>query len=178
MIKTRNLLKKLAVSSCTFILVTGTCFYGCGTTKPIDCPFTEHDWEITSEELIEAEGEYLTSYDSTYGGTTYTYDCSYLDKDGTIKYMFDEDGILMNVAWAYGSTDADELLELYEKIHDDIVENYGKSGYHTESSTNYGDTWEMKEGNILLSVMNTDSNKALQIAYVNPAHEEKEDEKE
>lgn len=158
----------------TGILCTGTILHGCGSTQAIDCPFTELGWDTTQEELFEAEGDYLSSYDSTYGGTTYTYSCTYLDKEGTIKYMYDEEGTLMNVAWAYGSTDSDELKELYDTLHDDIEDEYGESEYQASGVANYGDTWEMKEGNILLSVMDTDTNKALQIAYVNPAHEDKE----
>lgn len=88
--------------------------------------------------------------------------------------MYDEDGKLMNIAWAYGSDDAKELQDLYNKIHDNLVDEYGESGYQASASTNYGDTWDMDEGNILLSVMNTTDNKALQIAYVNPAHEEED----
>jgi len=149
---------------------------GCGNVEPIDCPFTDLGWETTEEELFEAKGDYLTSYKSTYGGTTYTYEGSYMDKKGTIKYMYDEDGILMNVAWAYGSTQEEELKELYDEIHSGIEEEYGESDYSPASSTNYGATWDLKEGNILLSVMITESNKALQIAYVNPLNEEKKQE--
>lgn len=173
-----NYREKLTASVLTVALLASTALCGCGKAEPIDCPFTEHGWEITEEKLFDTEGDYVSSYDSTYGGTTYTYECSYMDKDGTIKYMYDEDGVLMNVAWAYGSTDADELQELYNKIHDGIEDEYGESGYHADSSTNYGDTWEMEEGNILLSVMITESNKALQVAYVNPLNEEKDSEKE
>lgn len=151
--------------------LAGILLCGCGDTEAIDCPYTDLGWDTTEEELFKQEGEYLTSYKSTYGGTTYTYEGSYMDKKGTIKYMYDEDGVLMNVAWAYSSNDADELKKLYNKIHENLVDQYGESGYQASATTNYGDTWDMDEGNILLSVMNTTNNKALQIAYVNPEHD-------
>lgn len=162
-----------ATMAVTFCL-TGALLSGCGETEAIRCPYTDIGWETTQEELFQKEGEYLSSYKSTYGGTTYTYAGSYMKKNGTLKYMYDEDGKLMNIAWAYGSDDAKELQDLYNKIHDNLVDEYGESGYQASASTNYGDTWDMDEGNILLSVMNTTDNKALQIAYVNPAHEEED----
>lgn len=167
--------KKTLLKKAICPLMICAVLYGCSKAEPLDCPYTDLDWDTTEKELFEAKGDYLSSYNSTYGGTTYTYEGSYMDKNGTIKYMYDEDGVLMNVAWAYGSTDEDELLELYNKLYDNLEESYGESGYHTSEENNYGDTWEMKEGNILLSVMNTPNNKALQIAYVNPLNEEKKD---
>lgn len=147
---------------------------GCGETKAIDCPFTDLGWETTTEELFEAEGTCEEPYSSTYGGEVYAYPASYMDYDGTIKYMYDEDDVLMSVAFAYGSQDADELKEFYDELVSDIEKEHGESSYDTNKSTNYGKVWELKEGHIILSVMLTDSNKALQIAYVNPLNQEKE----
>ncbi len=174
--KKRIDLKKIIGSLVFCGALACTALYGCGKSEPIDCPFTELGWDTTEEELFAAEGDYISSYDSTYGGTTYTYERSYMNKEGTVKYMYDENGVLMNVAWAYGSTNSDELKELYDDIHAGIEEEYGESGYQASGIANYGDTWEMKEGNILLSVMDTDTNKALQVAYVNPLNAENKEE--
>lgn len=138
------------------------------TITPIDCPFTDLGWETTESELFDSLGEYTSSYASTYGGATYTYTGSYYDKDGTIKYMYNDKGILMSVAWAYSAPDEASLLTLYNEIHSDLEATHGKSGYNTENATNYGDVWKLNEGHIILSVMLTNTNKALQIAYVNP----------
>lgn len=162
----KNVIKKLFCFFC-FLPVPGL-FFGCGAAKPIDCPFTDLGWETTEEELFKAEGEYDESYDSTYGGKTYTYDGSYMGRDGVLKYMYDEDGVLMSVAWAYSSGDADELKKLYDEIVSETEGKYGESEYTTNKATNYGNVWKLKEGHIIVSVMMTDSNKALQIAYVNP----------
>ena len=147
---------------------------GCNTNiTPIDCPFTDLGWETTESELFDSLGEYTSSYASTYGGTTYTYNGTYYNKEGTLKYMYDDKGILMSVAWAYSAPDEASLLTLYNEIHSDLEATHGKSGYNTENATNYGDVWKLKEGHIILSVMLTNTNKALQIAYVNPLNNEK-----
>lgn len=145
---------------------------GCKEIEPIDCPLTDLGWEITEEDLTASEGEALSTYDSIYGGTTYTYDSVYKEKNGTIKYMYDEEGILMSIAWAYGSDDADELMELYELLHAELEETHGESGYTANEETNYGDVWRLDEGHIIISVVLTESNKALQLSYVSPLNDE------
>ena len=87
---------------------------------------------------------------------------------GTVKYMFDQDEKLASIAWAYGSDDADELYKLYDTIHADVVAAHGESGYNTQKETNYGDVWYLEDGNIIISTMVTDSQKALQFAYLSP----------
>lgn len=166
-------IKKNFVSA---LAITGTLLLslaGCGKKPPVDCPYSDLGWETTEEQLFEAEGDCTSSYDSTYGGTTYTYASTYKDRDGVIKYMYNEEGVLMNIAFAYSASTDEELKEFYDELHEELEDMYGESGYDTDASTNYGDVWELEEGHIILSVMITDSNKALQIAYVNPANQEK-----
>ena len=143
---------------------------GCSPTKTVlVCPYTDVAWETTPEQLSSAKGDCLSSYASTYGGMTYTYDGIYLNRAGTLKYMYDNQNTLKSIAWAYSSDSGEELLALYEEMHADIVAQYGESGYNTNSIGNYGDVWKMDSGNIILSVMITETNKALQIAYVYPS---------
>lgn len=149
---------------------------GCGSETAAslpDCPFSELQWESTVADMERLEGNSYVSYDSVYGGTTYTYAKSYKGKDGTVKYMFDDKEQLASIAWAFGSEDADELYGLYEKIHKDIVATHGESGYNTEKQTNYGDVWYLADGNIILSTMVTESQKALQVAFLSPAQSTK-----
>lgn len=168
--KKMNVIKKI-------LCLTLACglLIGCSKKEPIDCPFTDLGWDTTPEQLINAKGESADPYDSTYGGITYTYETDYVDKTGIIKYMYDEDEELMSVAWAYSSMDADELQTVYNDILEETEEIYGKSDYDTNEATNYGKAWQMDEGHIILSVMLTESNKALQVAYINPRNEEKKD---
>lgn len=151
---------------CAFLLC------GCQSNVEVTCPFTDHGWNTTEETLFEAEGDYKGSYESTYGGTTYIYPGTYMDKEGTLKYMYDDEGVLMSVAWAFSSNDIDELDALYNKILTETESNYGKSEYTTQEATNYGAMWELKNGHIVLSVMQTENNKALQISYINPLDQE------
>ena len=66
--------------------------------------------------------------------------------------------------------DADELRRLYDTIHADLVAVHGDSSYNNEKETNYGDVWYLEDGNIIISVMITGSQKALQFAYISPTH--------
>ena len=91
--------------------------------------------------------------------------------------MYDADEKLASIAWAYGSDDADELHRLYDDIHSDLVAAHGDSGYNTEKETNYGDVWYLADGNIIISAMITDSQKALQYAYISPTHSTAKEEK-
>lgn len=167
----KKLLKKTALLALTSSLLFS--LWGCSEKEPIDCPYSDLGWETTEDELFAAEGDYVSSYDSTYGGLTYTYEGSYKDRDGVLKYMYDEEGVLMSIAFTYSSTSDEDLQEFYDELHSELVDTYGESGNKdTSNSTNYGDVWRMDEGHIILSVMITDSNKALQIAYVNPANQE------
>lgn len=173
--KKRNPIKfyRTAALLSALILLFAGLLSGCGKTKAVDCPFTDLDWETTTEELFEAKGDCEDSYKSTYGGVTYTYPSTYMDYQGTIKYMYDENNVLMSVAFAYDSADADELKTFYDKLVSDIEKEHGKSSYDTDKATNYGKVWELKEGHIIVSVMLTNSNKALQAAYVNPLNQKK-----
>lgn len=157
----------LAVSLLTAVLT------GCGSRSaaPAEgCPFSDLTWESSVSDMEKNEGTDHETYDSVYGGITYTYPKEYAGVSGTIKYMYDADEKLASIAWAYGSDDADELRGLYETIHSDLVAAHGDSGYNTEKGTNYGDVWYLEDGNIIISAMITDSQKALQYAYISPTH--------
>lgn len=149
-------------------------FMGCSTDTTLKdqtamvSPFTEITWENKLEDVIKLEGDQYESYASVYSGTTYAFPKEYLNLEGTIKYMFDGDGALMCIAWAYGSDSLNSLTKLYNKIHSDVEETYGESGYNPNSPTNFGDVWKLDSGHIILSVMNTNTQKALQYSYQNP----------
>jgi hypothetical protein len=166
----KSMRKKIA-ALCLSLSLAGAMLGGCGSsassTLP-DCPFSELKWDSSVKAMETAEGSDYETYDSVYGGTTYTYDKDYQGVTGTVKYMFDDEKNLACIAWSYGSDSADELYSLYESIHADVVSVYGDSGYNTEKSTNYGDVWYLDDGNIIISTMVTDSQKALQFAYLSP----------
>ena len=153
------------------LILTASLLYGCGSRQNAalpDCPFSDLTWSSSVEDMEKTEGTDHETYDSVYGGTTYTYAKEYKNVSGTVKYMFNGDGKLASIAWAYGSDSADELRQLYTSIHADVVASHGESGYNTDKETNYGDVWYLDGGNIVLSTMLTDSQKALQFAYLSP----------
>ena len=166
-------MKKKICSLCLTLFFAAVLLCGCGSKKSEalpDCPFSELKWESSVKDMENVEGTDHETYDSVYGGTTYTYDREYQGVPGTVKYMFDQDDKLASIAWAYGSDDADELYKLYDTIHADVVAAHGESGYNTQKETNYGDVWYREGGNIILSTMLTDSQKAFQLAFVSPDH--------
>ena len=57
-----------------------------------------------------------------------------------------------------------------------MEDTYGESGYDSENPTNYGDVWYLENGNILLMVVTTDTQQALQYSYLNPEVSTKETE--
>lgn len=132
------------------------------------CPFSELTFDNTFEDLIALEGEDYETYASVYNGMTYTYKKAFQDLTGTIKYMYDDKEELMCIAWTYSAKSSEELQNLYDSIHNNVVEQYGESGYDAATSTNYGDVWYLDEGHIILSVMDTEEQKALQYSYQSP----------
>lgn len=146
-------------------------------TEPMfDCPFTELQWSSTVDDMLAAEGEAYSTYDSLYGGLCYTYPKDYEGLSGTVKYMFNEDNELMSVAWAYSAENAEDIEALYETISASIVAENGESGYDAGGVGNYGGVWYRESGDIILTTMITSDAKALQYAYLHPLvsnHEEK-----
>ena len=157
----------------TFVICIST-LTGCqkSASQPekakMTCPFSELTWESSYEDMINLEGKDFESYDSVYKGTTYAYPKEYLNKKGTIKYMYDDKEALMCIAWVYSADKDANLKDLYNAISKDVVDTYGESGYNTDQQTNYGDVWYLDDGHIILSVMTTDTQKALQYSYQSP----------
>lgn len=144
------------------------CQKGSDSEKGSICPFSALTWESSYEDMTALEGNEYESYDSVYEGTAYTYSKEYLGRTGTVKYMFDAENRLMCMAWAYSTDSIDELGEVYDTIHEQVVDAHGESGFDNANSTNYGDVWYLESGDILITAVTTDSETALQYAYLNP----------
>ncbi len=144
--------------------------------QTVTCPFTDMTWENSVDDMTASEGDDFTTYDSVYDGTTYVFPKNYLDLEGSIKYMFDGADELMCVAWTYSSETEEDLKNIYSTIHQQIEDTYGESGYNTKQQTNYGDVWHLENGDIVLSLVTTDTQKALQYSYLNPKVSNKETE--
>ena len=154
----------------TILLCILCCFTGCGRSgdaEPVS-PFSGLSWNSSREEMRASEGEPADSYVSVYNGTTYVYNREYQERNGTLKYMFDADGNLMCIAWAYEAEDADDLDTVYHDLHAEVEAVCGGSGYNPSGSTNYGDVWYRTDGDIIISAVTAGGKYALQYAYLNP----------
>ncbi len=144
---------------------------GCGnkTAEKEAVPFTALTLEHTLEDMLAKEGEGYESYPSIYEGTTYTYDRNYLEKDGTVKYMYDKDGVLQNIAWTYSCDNAAEIRILFNRLHNEIKTIHGEPTETTPGVNNEAEIWRSDSGNIILSTVTTSDAKMLQVAYLSPA---------
>lgn len=142
---------------------------GCSSTvKEVICPFTEITWENTLEDVQAMEGELQDSYYSSYKGTTYVYEKEYLGLSGTIKYMFDDEENLRSMAWLYLPESDEELEDVYADLVKQTNKLYGKSGFDSDMTTAKGEVWYLEGGNILIGVMSTGVNEAIQYQFFHP----------
>ena len=144
-------------------------FTGCSSAaKEVICPFTEITWENTLEDVQAMEGELQDSYYSSYKGTTYVYEKEYLGLSGTIKYMFDDEENLRSMAWLYLPESDEELEDVYADLVKQTNKLYGKSGFDSDMTTAKGEVWYLEGGNILIGVMSTGVNEAIQYQFFHP----------
>lgn len=143
--------------------------FGCSSgSGNVICPFTEITWESTLEDVQTSEGELLESYPSTYNGTTYAYDKEYLGLSGRIKYMFDSEENLKSIAWTYLPKSKEDLENVYTELVNQTIKLYGKSGFDSDMTTAKGQVWYLEGGNIMIGVMSTGVNEAIQYQYFHP----------
>lgn len=153
------------------ILVMSTsCLFGCSTQKVI-CPFTEIKWENTAEDIFALEGENYEEGESLYYGDSYVYPKEYKGYDGTIQYMFDEDGKLASMVWLYSNEDGDEIFDLYKEITYELIDEYGEGSLDSAFASQVGgNVWYLDGGNIILMASLVADYKAVQFSFVSPKH--------
>lgn len=162
-------MKRLRKSVILLFLIAMCLFIcSCGRSKKAECPFTEITWENTLDEVLALEGEPLDSYPSTYSGTTYTFSKDFHDMSGTIKYMFDDNDKLMSMAWLYIPESKDDLENVYQTLCDETTQAYGESGFDSDMGTAKGNVWYLESGNIIVGVMSTGVNEAVQYQFLHP----------
>ena len=142
---------------------------GCGSSnKEVTIPFTEMTWENTLEEVEAYEGELQDSYYSSFKGTTYVYEKEYLGLKGSIKYMFDDEENLRSVAWLYLPESKEDLENVYVELVNQTNNLYGESGFNSDMATAKTVVWYLEGGNVLIGVMSTGVNEAIQYQYFHP----------
>lgn len=159
---------KFIVSLLLFTSITCS-LTGCSaSTKEVVCPFTEITWESSFADVEALEGELQDSYYSTYKGTTYLYEKEYLGLSGTIKYMFDDEENLKSMAWMYLPESKEDLESVYTELVKQTTKLYGESGFDSDMETAKTQVWYLEGGNILIGVMSTGVNEAIQYQYFHP----------
>ena len=139
---------------------------GCGSSSAkMNCPYTDLSWNASVDDMTASEGANYETYDSIYQGTTYTYDKSYLEHDGMIKYMYDDAGKLCNVSWAYTGSDEDDVMNVYNSICDEMAAAYGE-GTVDDGVGNYCHMWVLENETIMANAVITDDTKVMQIAFM------------
>lgn len=138
-----------------------------GCRKETKIPFTDIKWNASEEDVKNAEGEPKEVYNSVYNGNAYAYDKTFLTFDGTVKYMFSEDGKLASVAWAFQSTDPEQVSRVYKIIQDREIQDNGRSEFSNTNETAYGDVWYLDDVDILITRLDMVEGSALQYAYIN-----------
>lgn len=165
-------MKHLRKMICLFLsfLLSVSFLLGC-TQKEVICPFTEITWTNSAEDIFALEGKDYEDGDALYYGASYKYEKEYRGLNGSIQYMFDENDKLACMAWLYASDSQEEIQSLYDTIHKEMVDKYGKGGYESEFQSQIsGDVWYLEGGNIILLISTVDEYKALQFSFVSPEH--------
>lgn len=159
----------------TFCIILSAVFIsfslmGC-SNKTVTCPFTEITWDKTAEDVIAYEGENYTEGISNYKGDCYVYPKQYKDLDGSIQYMFDEEGQLGSVTWQTTFETADEVTDFYNQLNEELTDSYGKSGFDSDLYADLGgNVWYQKDGNIILMKSTVNEFLGIQLTYVSPDH--------
>ena len=152
---------RFAVLAAVLILLLSAC------GSMADIPFSGAKWFWSGENVLAYEGDAVDTYRSVYGGNTYVFEKEFMNRSGTVKYMFDADGNLASVAWAYSSGDSEDVTELFRQICAKETREHGKSEFSNTNDTAYGNVWYLEDCDIIVTTLTTDAGSALQYAYIN-----------
>ena len=142
--------KNVMVLAVAFCLMLGALF-GCKSAPDESetlCPFSPLSFDSTVEDMIKIEGEGYETYNSIFNGLTYTYHKKHLDKDGIIKYMYDDRGKLCNISWAYSDEGAGEVISVYRIICDE-VETFRGESVKQDGIGNFTEMWVCDDTTII-----------------------------
>lgn len=151
------------------LILTAALVAGCNNeANTAKIPYTDLSFSSTVDEIIAAEGENYETYESIYEGTTYTFDKTYMEKTGTVKYMCDAQNAVKSIAWTYVSDDGGEIMVLYNNVFAKLKEEYGEPTQKADGVGNYAEVWKREEGNIILSAVITNDARMMQVAFLSP----------
>lgn len=156
----------LLISTIVSILILCGCSKNAADSPQI--PYSDITFPATAQNVFDSEGSDYETYESIYEGTTYTYVKNYMDNNGTVKYMCNQNDEVMNIAWTYACDNGTDIMILYNKILSSLESENGKSTQNSDGVNNYAQVWKLDTGNIILSAVITNDSKMLQIAYLSP----------
>jgi hypothetical protein len=107
-----------------FFLILILVLTACG--KMLNIPFSNAKWSWSEKNVLESEGELKETYNSIYGGNTFVFDKEFMGYDGSVKYMFADNGMLASIAWAYSSNAQEDVSRLYSQIVNKETKIHGK----------------------------------------------------
>ena len=82
--------------------------------------------------------------------------------------MFDAEENLRSVAWLYLPESKEDLENVYADLVKQTNKLYGESGFDSDMTTAKGAVWYLEGGNILIGVMSTGVNEAIQYQFFHP----------
>lgn len=130
-------------------------------------PFCENAcWDWDTERVTEEYGECAAPYASVYGGITLSYPLAWQEREGTVKFMFSEDGRLASVAWTLITESAEVLDEVYDTIIGLEAEKNGTDGSLSQGVGNYGALWYLEDRDVLVTAVSVGGSCGLQYSYI------------
>ena len=144
---------------------------GCASSTAI--PFSNAKWSWRLADVRAEEGNAKDKTVSVYGGDTYLFDKTYLGHDGTIKYMFNEEGNLASVAWTYTGNDSKEVMDIFKTIDNAETKKHGESEFSNTNDTAYGDVWYLDGYHIVITAFSYEDKTTVQYAYINEEYSAK-----
>lgn len=144
-------------------------FSGCRNTDKVQtvAPFSEAGWESTPQELSSFHESTPDTTLSVYGGNSYLFPVTWMEQEGTVKYMYDENEQLVSIAFYCEADTLENLTALYDTIRSQAFREFGES-IVTTNQDNVGDRWIRSEGNIILAAFWNEESCALQYSFLHP----------
>ena len=142
---------------------------GCSKSSSDRIPFSELDFTVTYEDMVDKLGEPISQTES-YLGESYSYKSDYLETDSEVRYTFDEDGKIASITWLYESDDGEEITGFYNDIHKQLENTYGKTEEATNNVTQLSDIWRLESGNITLVALVSSDYNGIMYTYLTPEH--------
>ena len=160
--------KHLMITSLVTICFTGL-IIGCSKQSSDRIPFSELGFSVSYEDMVDKLGV-PTSKTETYLGESYGYPSDYLSMDGQVRYTFDETGNIASITWLYESVDGEEITGVYNDIHKQLENTYGKTEEATDNVTQLSDIWRLDSGNITLVALVSSDYNGIMYTYLTPEH--------